>query len=530
MSDYLSHQRWFAGKNRSVRKVSICDCAEWGKVAGCNAEPTKNRYWLCIVQVAFSGSEEHRYILPLSLKSGADADDAQRRHPNSVVCQCHVGSKSGVLVDAFSDPLFRHCLLCIICSGRKVQSWHGTYHSHSTARAEPLLHNLRGKSQLLSADQSNSAAIFGDSAFLKLYRRIGDSPNPDAEISAKLTRHGFPHSPVFLGSLEYCDHTSDGRERVASVALLQEVVSHKGTAWDQFRAAAGRYYERVLSALGVNSKIAGHLNASRAILQTHLRGQFLRHARLLGEVTAELHTSLSEIDSGSESQPEKWTEQSQRGLIHNLRGSWKETLRLLEKKSDEPAVRGLVSAKELTRLDEILIRRLNSSVQKGCAFEKIRIHGDYHLGQVLRTSHGYTLVDFEGEPTRPFAERRLKQCALKDVAGMIRSFDYAAHEVLFNHPSLRERDRTTLRVAATAWSTRATESFLSGYLARTAGASFLIADKMKSDELLRLFVIEKVLYEIRYELAHRPAWVTIPVRGLLSLLSETQHAPVAGPC
>jgi maltose alpha-D-glucosyltransferase / alpha-amylase len=251
-----------------------------------------------------------------------------------------------------------------------------------------------------------------------------------------------------------------------------------------------------------------------------IEGVHLEAMRLLGQRTAEMHLALASDQESPDFRPEPFSLQHQRSVYQSIRTDTKHTLALLTR------VLGTLDEYPKALADEVLERSdaLNGSheflLQDTIQVTKIRIHGDYHLGQVLYTGKDYVILDFEGEPARALGERRLKRSGLIDVAGMFRSFHYAAHYGLLESRTVRPQDRETLGAFADLWATRASQVFLAAYLETAGTASFVPADRTDLRLLLRSYAILKAMYELRYELNNRPKWAAIPLRGLLQLAGK----------
>jgi maltose alpha-D-glucosyltransferase / alpha-amylase len=356
---------------------------------------------------------------------------------------------------------------------------------------------------------------------LKLFRRLTAGINPDLEIGRQLTEHeSFAHVPKVAGALEYrC-----GSNHQFTVAILHEFVPNVGDAWTTTLDELGRYFERVQSQtpdalLQLDSPLE-LLDAELPPLAQETIGGYLSLAELLGRRTAELHVTLSKTEGGPAFAPEPFTRLYQRALYQSMRSQTRGTVELLStqvKRLDEEAQELAKQAIEkerriLARLSELLPQRIDS--------KRIRCHGDLHLGQVLFTGKDFVIIDFEGEPERPVSERRIKASPLRDVASMLRSFHYVSHAALRGHTSTRALEHASIsnETWAAFWSTWVSATFLRSYLAEARAGDFLPADRAQLRTLLAAYLLEKALYELRYELNNRPDWIRIPLEGILQLL------------
>jgi maltose alpha-D-glucosyltransferase/alpha-amylase len=332
---------------------------------------------------------------------------------------------------------------------------------------------------------------------------------------------GFSHVPTYLGDIQY---VAPGQEP-ASFVMIQSFTPNEQDGWSRTLAAVGRYFERVLEDPQLPAAPSvGLWDEIPEPFLTSIEGVYFESVRLLGERTAEMHLALAQDTESPSFAPEPFSLQHQRSVFQSIRSETKLTFALLTRTFstlDEDAKvlaeNVLQHANQLGSLHDYL---LHDTIDA----KKIRIHGDYHLGQLLFTGKDFVILDFEGEPARPIGERRLKRSALIDVAGMLRSFNFAAYHGLLGSRTVRPVDQPTLETYADLWSTAASQVFLKTYLAKAGNASFIPKDPEDLRLLLRSFLILKALYELRYELNNRPKWVAIPLRGILSLIG-----PAAAP-
>jgi maltose alpha-D-glucosyltransferase/alpha-amylase len=370
-----------------------------------------------------------------------------------------------------------------------------------------------------SAEQSNTSIIFGDLAILKLFRRLSPGRNPEVEITRFLTETAhFRNIPAYLGDLQ---RESDG----GTIAFLQAFAANEGDGWAWTLEELTRYYENVAGSpapSSVGSPAA--FESSKEIVpdaREHA-GLYLDAAHLLGRRTAELHLALATPASDAAFTPELYSgedlamerERIEQQVTAAL-GALERTLATSEQEIPPPT---LQEARDLLQqrgsLKNLLAGVNGDPSQFG---QRIRIHGDYHLGQLLRTKNDFLIVDFEGEPARSLEERRRKQSPLRDVAGMLRSFSYAANAVLSKQSQRSPEHGSTGRFWARLWERSASSEFLRGYR-ETMGPSELLPASDKADMFLRALLLEKACYELAYELNNRPAWMHIPLAGIRELV------------
>jgi len=516
---FLPRQRWFGGKARTIQTARIRDNASLMD------EPVAAG--LAIVDVEYAGGGSETYLLTLALARAPLADAVERDHPASVLCRVTGQEGNGVLFEAVANDDACHRLLRLIAGAGEVPTEQGLVRAQQTAVCRDIIGSDEAALEIGrgSAEQSHTSVRFADRATLKLFRRLEPGPNPDYEIGRHLTeRARFDRVPRLAGVLEYLHDEGPP----VTLAILQELVRNQGDGWTQMLEDLGRYYEQCLvttrSADGLARHGASLLDLTEGEtpeIVRELLGLTLDSASMLGRRTAEMHAALASPVDDPAFAPEPFTADDQRRLAEDLRSHAAavfEGLRAgLAALPDEAVdLAGLM----LSRRRQVLARlsALTGPLPGGT---KIRIHGDYHLGQVLWVEHDYVILDFEGEPARPLTERRAKQLALKDVAGMLRSFSYAAFSELRALAARRPDGSDRLEAWAEVWERWVSASFLKAYRAAAAGAAFLPPDRAQVEALLDAFLLDKALYEVSYEMNNRPGWVRVPLQGLLGLLSRS---------
>ncbi len=350
---------------------------------------------------------------------------------------------------------------------------------------------------------------------LKLFRRVEPGMNPEFELPAHLARRGFTRIPPLAGGLFH--HRPEVEP--STLAVVQGVVGHQGSGWDFTINDLRRYYEAV-AARAAQRRGAARSARAAASLPPFLAATerwYLASAQLLGRRTAEMHRALADPDAAAAFAPEPFGAEAREAAHREMIALAEQVLDLLASKRDvipevlQPPVEAVLDA------TPALLERLDAIRGDAAAGMRIRIHGDYHLGQVLRTEEDFIILDFEGEPARSLAERRLKQPPLKDVAGMLRSFSYAAYAALFTFTLNAADDYALLAPWADAWQHWIGEAFLASYRS-TARRRSRRPRSWEFDRLLGAFILEKALYELGYELNNRPDWLGIPLVGILGAL------------
>jgi maltose alpha-D-glucosyltransferase/alpha-amylase len=514
LPDYVSKQRWFGGKTRRIRSTRIAD---WMALPDANAV-------LTLVEVQYEKGEPDTYVLPLGLAFGKDAEQVRETFPNAIVAPVVSSSGSGVLYDAVFDDRACAALLSFVERSARAPARNGSIRGMPGAEFAALRGPVETPLAVRrsSAEQSNTSVLYGDRLILKLFRRQQQGPNPDCEVGRYLTEEAhFDGTPPFAGAIEYVP--ADGEP--ATLAMLQGFVANQGDGWTLTLEELSRYYENSATATwpeAGNSAAAEFMDLAERepsqLAREHV-GIALDSAATLGKRTAQLHLALA-ANEDSSFKPEVMTAPDLQGLLAGLRKDAARALDLLKDSvagiSDEFIdLAGLVLGRRRQILDSFRLE-----AEDGTLGERIRIHGDYHLGQVLQVKTDYMIIDFEGEPARPLSERRAKLSPMKDVAGMLRSLGYAAYGGLIAHTARRPEDWKTLEPWARLWERSMGAEFLRAYRNTAQGARFLPSTDEAFRKLLALFLLDKALYELSYELNNRPAWVRIPLIGILSLPLE----------
>jgi maltose alpha-D-glucosyltransferase / alpha-amylase len=513
LPEYLPKVRWFAGKSRHIKSTRIVD---WAGLNGSHAA-------LAFVEVQFDAGASDIYLLPLAMTFGDAADELRRAAPNAIVASILSAKVSGLLHDGvYDDDACRELLSLIENGGElharrgRIRGVRGKAFQDALESAETPLHVRRS-----SAEQTNTSILYGDRFILKLFRHQEPGLNPDAEIGRYLTeKTDFDRIPPFAGSIEL--ESGEGAGPV-TLAMLQGLVANEGDGWKWTVEELDRYFETCAPLAfpeEASAELRNPLDLSEQpdsqVAHEHL-GIYLDAASTLGRRTAEMHLALASPTDDPAFAPEPLTNQDFQSLLTDLQQHASRVLDLLKERvaylPDEVVE---IAAAVLSRRRRIL-DHFGAVKSEGFKTQRIRIHGDYHLGQVLRVKTDFVILDFEGEPARSLAYRRTKQCPLKDVAGMLRSFSYAAYARLINYAERHPEDVARLEPWAEFWERSAAVAFLRSYQQTAQGAEFLPADSPSFRKLLDVFLLDKALYEVLYELNARPAWVRIPLMGIMSL-------------
>ncbi len=511
LPDFLCKQRWFGGKSRKIAKIDLVD---WAELPATSAA-------LTLLAIQFEDGSSSSYFLALDKKFGASADKIRSDFPNSVIAKIATGNEDGILYDAVFDDDACAALLSCIETNSVIKTRHGEIQgrrssAYEAARGGPgvSLPPKRG-----TAEQSNSSIHYGGQLIMKLFRRPEAGANPDCEIGRYLTEQTqFNRIPPFAGSIEYLS----GEAQPATLAMLQGLVENEGDGWRWMLEELERFYEQCSrgprdGAPKLQRSFIELADGDEdALARSHL-GICLDAAAKLGRRTAEMHAALALGKGQPDFAPEPFDQSAMSALANQMEEHathvFAQLKQAIPKFTDD--------ATEAAAL--VLSRRSQSLAHFRCLktlqidAQRIRIHGDYHLGQVLAVKNDFVILDFEGEPTRPLAERRAKQCALKDVAGMLRSFSYAAQVSLANYVSRRPESLESLEGWSRFWEKSVAASFLRAYRQETTNAAFVPKNAAGFRPLLEAYLLDKAFYELNYELENRPTWVRIPLAGIAAL-------------
>ena len=476
---YLERQRWYTSKGRPLAGITVTALPPLGDAAA-----------LWLLEIAFGDGAAETRVLAVAERDRAFAPDDPR-----VVCR----TDGGALVDAVAEEAFRERLYGLMAAGGAVAGEAGVLRgvAGATLRARPAYAGSRVPPQ----NSSNTVVVYPPDGFFKLFRRTEPGRHPDAELIAYLAEErGFGSVPAFGGALEFAP--AGGGEAV-TLGLMLGRVDHRGEAWETMLHDVAAYAAALrgdagLRALDVAGDLASPLRPADLppALLAAVGEDTVRRLTLLGRRTAEMHVHLA-AGEGEGMAPEPLDGDYWAPAVAQLR----ERLAAEAAYAEDADTRAALGA-----IDAWLARTRLPRLPAG----RTRVHGDYHLGQVLDTAEDVVVIDFEGEPLHSLAYRRRRHPPAKDVAGMVRSLHYAPYA-----HALREADGAEgAMAAARTWYRLAARLFLTAYRETAGGASFVPRDPRERDALLAFFLADKALYELAYERASRPAWLAIPRAGV----------------
>ena len=489
LPEYLPLCRWFGQKQRTLTSIAIFET---------RAEQRSDEMRVMLLKLTFSEGSPVTQVLPLFI---GKEDEGDSKGVPAVVARFSDGM---VLWDALYVSTCRNKVWEVLACR---EAWQGLDLRLYGVKNDLAGRTLPTQTRLLGGEQSNSTLSFDDAYLLKFLRKFEAGPHPDADIIRALGSRNFANVPHYAGEIRCRFRSEEG-----VLALLTTYVKNQGECWTYALDGIERFFERVLS-------VAAQPDAE--VQLTELAGAELpSRMRLLGQRTGEMHRYLDTIE-GADFEPEPFTLPDQGSLYEAMRDLLRRTeLELKNRLPDlSPETRQQAldwfsrSSRILEAYSILLKRKINAT--------KIRVHGDYHLGQVLNTGEDFIILDFEGEPRKTLVERLLKRSPLVDVAGMLRSFDYALEACLLQR---KREDQDRLKPWALKWLDLVSAAFLDGYRSAAAGASFLPPTDEEFDALLKIFVLDKAIYEIGYELNYRPDFLPIPLSAINRMVHGSEQA------
>jgi maltose alpha-D-glucosyltransferase / alpha-amylase len=513
LPSYMKKCRWFGGKAKAISKMGIEKMIPV-KVGG-------STHYLALVEVHYVQRLPELYFLPLSFATADKVVDHVEYHAQSVICRAEIQGELGFVMDSSYDKRFRDHLLISMAKKARLKTEDGVLEFNSSVFNKIELTDTID-SKVLKADQSNTAIIYNDQYFFKFYRKLEREINPDLEIVRFLSENtSFGHCPKYAGSMEFVDAAG----QVIVFGLLQDKVENQGDAWTMTTDSVGRFFERVIIK-AKKEKLPKLVNRSSLtfedappLVQEFIGRGFYERVVRLGIRTAEMHLALASDTSNPAFAPEQFTTNYQRSLYSSLRKLVRDRFSLLKSALPKLIPENRDLAKQVLEREDEILNCFKEIYEVRINAVKTRIHGDFHLGQVLFTGKDFVIIDFEGEPGFSFSERRLKKNPLKDVAGMMRSFQYAAFGKILLNENYRSRDMAYLEEWAEQWQHYVSRFYFGAYLERMALGKELSEE---NEVLIRTFLIEKAIYELGYELNGRPDWVIIPLRGILYHMNRYQ--------
>jgi maltose alpha-D-glucosyltransferase/alpha-amylase len=516
LPEYLDKATWFDDKASVNRRITIRHHA--------HIPVPDNDSILFLVEVMYESELPSLYQLVVTILKEDAVKKLVEAYPQAVLCRLHADGEEGYLCDAFYTTPLHQFLISRMAKGSDLSLKNGEMKfSESSSIKKYLADHADMKTRIISDRRSHTSITYDTSFFLKMYRHVDYTINPDVETTRFLNKQSkFKSYPRYLGTIEW----ELGKHNI-TLGLMQELVENHGDGRTYMQDRLSDFNEKLLTvskdhlpAIEWNDTLTDPIPYEQAPenVKETIGVTAGEAARLLGMRTGEMHITLCGKD-GKDFEPENFSLHYQRSLFSGMqslvRAAYSNQGKALKKMSDDirPELEEIFSRKSevLSRLKKIYSKKFDIT--------KTRIHGNYYLEQVLFTGKDVSILHFGGDPSRSFSERRIKRSPLRDVSGIIRSFHYAAHENLLSN-RVRDEDMEKLKPFAPLWTHYMTSFFMHAYLQAVQGASFIPKDKQDLGMLLEVYLLERAIYSLNYELTNRPEWVPVPVRVIKSIIDK----------
>ncbi len=518
--EYIQKNRWFRGKAKKLKDIRITDTIIF------QHDPLNS--FLLILDASYIEGKNENYVVPLSLIFGEESLNLKKSRPESVIATVEIDGTKGLLYDGSYNKEVRDDIMKLIYQRGKLKNKKGELFGipGKSLKSGIKKGELPLPSKVLGAEQSNTSILYDNRLFFKMYRGPEEGNNPELDIIKALTENAtssFKNFPTYAGSLEYRD---PGGQNI-SLGLLIDFVSNQGNAMDFTQNAIEAYFDKIRA--GRKNLMSGYNEGAGDIVKFIGKEKekdlfdpfFIEMIEKLGERTAEMHKALASIKNREDFSEEPFSLLYQKSLYQSFRTLVKRTVIQMKASRSKLAPDQRASMDFIIKNETQLLNKVKHSLEKQkINTTKIRIHGDYHLGQVLFTGKDFIIIDFEGEPARSLTARSLKYSPFKDVAGMLRSFHYAIYMGQQQFRKKAPNSDEYLGPWLEPWYRIVKNSFIKSYLKTAGQASFIPEVKDQLDDLISVYTIEKAIYEADYELNNRPEWLHIPLNGLKKILNE----------
>ena len=505
LEEYIQKQRWFGGKSSQLKYIEL---SEYFKI-----QQDGEIYFGLILEVNFVEAFYHHYFLPIAFVADESISKENRILPIKLKDQ------EGYIIDAMHIESFRKVVYERISSALPVDKTPVQYH-----KTEGFNFPAYKSSRFMGVEQSNTSIIYNDAFILKFFRRIYADKNPDYEMSRFLSHtKEFKHTPPYLGSINIID--SDNTN--VTIGLMQKLVQNNGDAWEYFLKEIHKIY-KTIDSKNISYKNLPDVKMFKRVKISEVPPKIIdwiglnlvSKVKKLAQRTAEMHIALGSEFADTSFTPTRFNSDYTVWLKNRLTYQFQNRLHLAENNLHKLEGDSLQLAKEfLERKNEIRKRLVNFDWTK-LKGERIRIHGDYHLGQVLVQDDDFFFLFFEGEPESTIRDRKVKQPPLKDVAGLFRSFHYAIYSTIFNHQNEYKKTQEELFEYGELLYKYMVSIFLDTYIETTKNANLHIGYRNERIFLLKYCLLEKAIYELGYELNSRPKWTIIPLKGIANILNS----------
>lgn len=505
LEDYIVKQRWYGGKASNLKYIEL---SEYFRI-----QQKGEVYFGLILEIDFVEAFYHHYFLPIAFVTDVNFATNDRIFP------IQINGERGYIIDAINLEAFRKLVFERILGAKPLDRTKVQYH-----RSESFKNIEYESSRFMGLEQSNTSIIYNDKFVLKFFRRIFADKNPDYEMSRFLTEvKDFKNTPAYQGSINIIDADKD----YVTIGLLQKLVPNQGDAWDYMIKELHQVFLNldtkhisVDSLPRVDRFERLHVNDVKPEIIDWVGLNLFQKIVLLAKRTAEMHIVLGSEFEDNSFTPNHFNGDYEVWLKNRLIYQFQNRLNTIENSMHKLEGMTLELAKEFLEKKNIIRKKIANFDWTKLKGERIRLHGDYHLGQVLVTDDDFFILDFEGEPESTIRDRKVKQPPLKDVAGLFRSFHYAIYATVFNNKEAFNRSQDELFEAAEVLYSYLTSVFLGQYTEVVQNANLNIGYNQERIFILKYCLLEKAVYEIGYELNSRPRWALIPLKGISNIINH----------
>ncbi len=518
LKKYMIKSRWFRGKSRVVRRLSL--------IENIRVPEGEEEGAILFIEVVYAEGQPENYILPLFFAWESEAEQIVFNFPAAVIAKVHSPGRHGIMYDGIFSRHLHTKLFSLMKNRGRLKGRYGEVLAEVSRdfEREYAPDEAVFPSYSVGGDQTNTSVLYNGKSVLKFIRALEQGINTEVEIARALTTEAdYNSSPPYQAHILYKKY---GGNEAYSVSVLQGFVKNEGDGWKYALEHVGKFYERVISRKEELEKSAAESGSSgpSSVPEEEFRSLtgefFVNMTETLARRTAQMHKALASVANDAAFTPEKMSLLYQRGMFQSMKNGLNAAFRAVDKSIHLLKPEQKEEVKKIYELRDRALSKMKAVADKKFDVSRIRIHGDYHLGQVLFTGNDFMIIDFEGEPARPISERRLKRSPLRDVAGMMRSFHYVAYASLLRHPAIRPEDAEKLSEWAEKWYEYTASVFKKTYLKEAEGAVFIPVSEAETDIMLEAYLVDKALYEIRYEADNRPDWLVIPIKGLRAIIEK----------
>jgi trehalose synthase-fused probable maltokinase len=505
LEDYIIKQRWYGGK---ASKLKYIELSEYFRI-----QQRGEVYFGLILEIDFAEAFYHHYFLPIAFVTDVNFATSERILPIKIQGQ------QGYIIDAINLEAFRKLVFERILGAAALDRTKVQYH-----KSESFTNIVYESSKFMGLEQSNTSIIYNDKYVLKFFRRIFVDKNPDYEMSRFLSEvKDFRNTPAYQGSLSIIDSDKDN----ITIALMQKLVPNQGDAWDYMLKELHQVFLN-LDTKHISIDTLPNIERFERLQIKNIGPEIIdwvglklfQKIELLATRTAEMHIVLGSEFEDTAFTPNHFNDDYEVWLKNRLIYQFQNRLNTIENRMHKLDGMALELAKEFLEKKNIIRKRIANFDWTKLKGERIRLHGDYHLGQILVTEDDFFILDFEGEPESTIRDRKVKQPPLKDVAGLFRSFHYAIYATVFNNGASYSRSQEELFEAAEVLYSYLTSVFLGQYIKVVQNANLNIGYNQERIFILKYCLLEKAVYEIGYELNSRPRWALIPLKGISNIINH----------